>query len=57
MTCEVCCIAPAVERCSECDEWLCEACRDGHEHPTEPDHDYAMEQRRDDAREEANGRR
>lgn len=52
MTCEVCCTTPAAERC-DCDLWLCDACRSVHDreaHPPEPDYDYAMEQRRDDAR-------
>lgn len=62
VTCEVCCIAPA-ERCRRClydheGDWpcgayVCEACRPAHDreaHPPEPDSDYAMEQRRDDAR-------
>lgn len=62
MTCEVCCIAPVTKGCCgaadgyddlECGAYVCEACRPAHDreaHPPEPDHDAAMEQRRDDAR-------
>ena len=49
------------ERCSRdiggewlCEVYVCEACQPMHDreaHPPEPDHDWQLEQRRDDARE------